>query len=61
VELWERGETMKKLVWKLQINRSLEEVGVEAKMKIKVSISLRRHWCKCKGKYKIDLQDIVWK
>jgi hypothetical protein len=29
-------------------------------MKIKVNISLGKHCCKCKGKYKIDLQVIVW-
>ena len=58
--LGERGETMQELVWKPETNRSLEEVSVEAKIKINVNRLLGRRWCKCKGKYKIDLQVILW-
>jgi hypothetical protein len=60
VGVWERGETMQGLVWKPETNRSLEEVSVEARMKINVNRLLGRRWCKCKGKYKIDLQVILW-
>jgi hypothetical protein len=56
VEVWERGETMQELVWKPETNTSLEEVSVEARIKIKVNRLLGRRWCKWKGKYKIDLQ-----
>ena len=58
--VWERGETMQGLVWKPETNRSLEEVSVEARIKIKVNRLLGRRWCKWKGKYKIDLQAILW-
>jgi hypothetical protein len=37
-----------------------EEVSVEARRKVKVRRSLERRWCKCKVKYKIDLQVTVW-
>jgi hypothetical protein len=50
VEVWERGQTMKELVWKPETNRSLEEVSVEARIKIEANRSLGRRWCKCKGK-----------
>jgi hypothetical protein len=43
VDVWERGETMQKLVWRPEVNSSLG-----------------RLCCKCKGKYKIYLQVIVW-
>ena len=60
VEVWERGETMQELVWKPETNTSLEEVSVEARIKIKVNRLLGRRWCKWKGKYKIDLQVMLW-